>query len=110
MAKYCFKEQDMYCVTEWAIETLDKWKKHGQPKCVDIEKLRFYIVSSSVYTGKYCDYKKSTVIFCVKVCFDIKIINYLNRVDKYAIHHCKYLTKCSIMLLIVIISTIITGK
>lgn len=53
MIKYCFEEQDMYCVLEWAIEAYKKWKNDGQPKCVDINKLYFYVVSSSVYTGKY---------------------------------------------------------
>lgn len=64
----------MYCVIEWTIETFKKWKIFDQPKCVDVEKLTFYIISSSVYTGKYCDEKNTMKILYIQVCFDIKII------------------------------------
>jgi len=52
MAKYCSEENDMYGVTEWAVESYNKWESDGQPECVDPEILNFYIVSSSVYTGE----------------------------------------------------------
>lgn len=42
----------MYGVTEWAVESYNKWESDGQPECVDPEILNFYIVSSSVYTGE----------------------------------------------------------
>lgn len=50
MTKYCFEDKDLYGALDWAIQTYNKWLD-GRPKCVDIEKLHFYIKSGSVPTG-----------------------------------------------------------
>jgi len=51
MAKYCFEENDIYGILDWAVEAYKKWEIDGQPECVNPEILNYYIVSSSVYTG-----------------------------------------------------------
>lgn len=44
----------MFGTEEWAIQTYNRLTDgSGQSSCVDIEKLHFYIVMSSVYTGQY---------------------------------------------------------
>lgn len=54
MAKYCFKENDMYGVIEWAVEAYGKLEKDSEPQCVDPNILNFYTVSSSIFTGELC--------------------------------------------------------
>lgn len=43
----------MICVVDWGIEAYKKWKNEGQPKCIDIEKLNEYMITSSKSTGMY---------------------------------------------------------
>ncbi|XP_026813539.1 prolyl 4-hydroxylase subunit alpha-2-like isoform X2 [Rhopalosiphum maidis] len=50
MSKYSFEECDTYGTMEWAIQTYNKWLTY-RPKCVDIEKLHYYIRSVSMLTG-----------------------------------------------------------
>jgi len=52
MSKYTFEECDTYGIMEWAIQTYNKWLTY-RPKCVDIEKLHYYIRSASMSTGTY---------------------------------------------------------
>jgi len=52
MSTLCFKNHDFFGAIGWAIEAYNKWMENGQPKCVDIEKLYLYLLSSSVCTGK----------------------------------------------------------
>jgi len=54
MAKYCLEDNDMYGALDWAVEAYGKWESDGQPECVDPNILKYYIVSSSVYTGENC--------------------------------------------------------
>lgn len=50
MTKYSFEEYDTYGVIDWAIQAYNKWLT-DHPKCVDIEKLHYYIRSVSMSTG-----------------------------------------------------------
>lgn len=61
MSKYCFEGHDMLCATDWAIQAYKKWTNGEdgdgdggrRTMRVDIEKLKHYMISSSVYTGTY---------------------------------------------------------
>jgi len=54
MATLCFKKHEMFAAFGWAIEAYNKWLENDKPKCIDIEKLNLYLMSSSVCTGKFC--------------------------------------------------------
>lgn len=43
----------MYGAIDWAIQAHNKWTNGDRPKCVDFDKLNYYIITSSIYTGKY---------------------------------------------------------
>lgn len=54
MMKYCFEEFDMFGSLDWGIQSYNKWiLEGGKSKCIDIEQLNYYIILSSLYTGKY---------------------------------------------------------
>lgn len=50
MSKYSFEEYDTYGVIDWAVQAYNKWFT-DRPKCVDIDKLHYYIISASMTTG-----------------------------------------------------------
>lgn len=50
MSKYSFEEYDTYGAIEWALQTYNKWLT-DRPKCVDIDKLHYYIRLASMSTG-----------------------------------------------------------
>lgn len=51
LSKYCFEDGDMYGGLDWANQTFHKFTNDDPSECVDIEKLNFYIISTSMYTG-----------------------------------------------------------
>ncbi|VVC41056.1 Prolyl 4-hydroxylase, alpha subunit,Oxoglutarate/iron-dependent dioxygenase,Prolyl 4- [Cinara cedri] len=51
ISKYCFKNKDMYGAIDWAIQAYNKWIFDDRLKCMDINKLKRYIIASSIYTG-----------------------------------------------------------
>jgi len=55
MSKYSFEECDTYGAIDWAIQAYNKWLTH-RPKCVDIDKLHYYIKSASMSTGIITQY------------------------------------------------------
>ncbi|KAE9544664.1 hypothetical protein AGLY_000206 [Aphis glycines] len=50
MSKYSVEEYDTYGAIEWALQTYNKWLM-DRPKCVDIDKLYYYIRLASMSTG-----------------------------------------------------------
>ncbi|CAH1713702.1 unnamed protein product [Aphis gossypii] len=50
MSKYSFEEYDTYGAIEWSLQTYNKWLM-DRPKCVDIDKLYYYIRLASMSTG-----------------------------------------------------------